>query len=191
MNIIAKSKEHEREFYRRLIVPFRIIGVNIEPYLEEYSIYVGINPNPDFPRPHVDRGLMRFVLPCYYANLFGWEERYIATDYRWGIHEIFHDVHLDRLKTRADWDTWGIKTDNKVELSYINESVQTPSYERFANEGTGLYDYSLDKQYYFDILGGKRTTDYQLMHYLTLLRNLNLISDSIYYRRNNVIDKYM
>jgi hypothetical protein len=139
----------------------------------------------------IDNDLEKTELPFYYTKIFGKELRFALRDCEESIHEVFHNIHFIKLPTREDWDKWGLETNNKVCLEYINPQVQVPSYEKFARDGQKLINFDLP-DWYINSLGGKKNLDYEIGRGAYALLQIGVMSAERYNKiRSAILDKYV
>ena len=189
MNIIARDDTYKAIFDKYCIAPFKVLGINPVPFLLPYTIYIGIDPTPETTYPNIRPADMIIELPFDNYRLFGNDPRYILSDAKLGIHEIFHAIHLALLPTKGEWDKWGVGTGNIVDLVW-KERVQTPSYEKFAWDGAMLINFNLP-QWYIDFLSGKRNLDYRIGNAGYIMSQASMISGERYNNiRSAILDKY-
>lgn len=188
MNLIYNDPDLLRYFRKYVLAPFKVLGINPEPFLLPYIVYLGIDPTPETAFPNVDPEKKNVELPFGFCKIFSKEPRYIIEDSKLGVHEVFHTVHL---APGWDWDKWAAGTGNQVKLEYVNAQIQVPSWEKVAWDGAELLNFNL-ADWYIDYLGGKKNLDYRIGNSAYILTQAGLMgADRFNKIRDSILEKYV
>lgn len=151
MKIVSLKPEYAQAFDGIVLEPLRFFDFDMS-LLDDLTVYLGYNPNPNILRPHYNPSEKHIVILVYDTLPIENNMSLMAL----GAHEIGHHLHFKLLgDNKAKWQDWAIKTGRELSFEVTDNSKgtqQVKAYEDFAWDFHQVINYTL-KPYYLELFG--------------------------------------